>query len=113
MEELSLSQLTERQVRELNFNEDIAETILKDWVQKISSSETSEEIRKEFNKAGAMGFLSESILTSEINRTEDSPRQIRDYASLLVQLFDHLLQPLDHEGYGWFTEQLMSMIALG
>lgn len=56
-----------------------------------------------------MGFLSESILTSEINRTEDSPRQIRDYASLLVQLFDHLLQPLDHEGYGWFTEQLIEI----
>ena len=79
---------------------------MKGWCHCICE-ETSEEFRKELNKAGLMGFLSESILTSEINRTEDSPRQIRDYKDLLVQLFDHLLQSLGHENYGWFTEQLM------
>jgi len=108
-DQMSLSDLTMNQVTELNFNEVITESILKDWIEKISSKETSEEFRKELNKAGLMGFLSESILTSEINRTEESPRQIRDYKDLLVQLFDHLLQPLGHENYGWFTEQLIEI----
>jgi len=110
-DQMSLSDLTMNQVTELNFNEVITENILKDWIEKISSKETSEEFRKELNKAGLMGFLSESILTSEINRTEDSPRQIRDYKDLLVQLFDHLLQSLGHENYGWFTEQLIEIAA--
>merc|ERR1719219_820863 len=108
-EEMSLLEKTLKQLRELDFNDERADEILRDWVAMFSSPETSEEFRQEFSKAGGAGFLSESILTSELKRMEEAPYQIQNHSVLLVQLFDHLLQPLDHEGYGWFTEQVMEI----
>jgi len=108
-EELSLSEYTRQQVRDLDFNSVDAEHTMRDWISKMTGSD-AEEFRKELNNE-VVPLLAEKILNSEITRIDNAEKSLRDYAGqkgLLVKFFNELLQPLEHD-WSWFVDTLIEI----